>query len=132
MKENESIFHQPLGEVMRKEISADFLKKEISLPRFLRKEINGGFLDTEIRFSRRDNYQTESKRTSDSPVVELTRCYSCGKPTPATVASCLHCGAHIEATYKKPEPGKEPEQTVNRARRYEQPKTLIDLAEDIL
>jgi DNA-directed RNA polymerase subunit N (RpoN/RPB10) len=123
LEENESILHQPLGELLRREISVEFLKKELTIPEFLKKEIPLGILDKEIHFRR-----VKTDMPYDSSVVEQTRCFSCGKDTPATVATCLHCGAHIEATYKLP--SSKPSEDTDEG--YDADVSLIDVADDLL
>jgi hypothetical protein len=123
LEEKESILHQPIGELLRREISVEFLKKELTVPEFLKKDIPLGILDKEIHFRR-----VKTEAPCDTSVVEQTRCFSCGKDTPATVASCLHCGAHIEASYQQP--SFEPREDTGRA--YAADLSLIDVAEDLL
>lgn len=132
MGDEDSVLRQPLGELMKREISADFLKKELTLPDFLKKdltipeffkkEIRGGILDKEIHLRRQ-----KPEVGYESPVVQLLTCGACGKQTPSTVNTCLNCGEHIDAAYMMEDP-----------RRYEVhkedagPRDLIDLAEEIL
>lgn len=68
MQDGDSIFRQPLGEVLRREISADFLKKELTIPEFLKNDIPLGILDKEIHFRRRPEEPPD-----DSAAVEQTR-----------------------------------------------------------
>lgn len=60
-------------------------------------------------------------------IITIT-CYACGRLTPATVATCLYCGAHHEVTDNR--------RTGPGARRRhadgEHTDSLIDLAEEIL
>lgn len=127
MDEEKSIFRQPIGEVLRRELSADFFKKEIALPDFLKKEIPGGILDKEILFWRKQPAQVE-----EEDHIEQASCFSCGKETPVTVSTCVHCGAHIEASFERENylrgltPGKS--QTGSDV----EPKSLLDLTDEIL
>lgn len=95
-EKKDGILHQPVGEILRKEIKADFLKKDlhvpdalkrdITIPEFLKRELPvGDFLGKEITLRR--------KRESVDQVV----CFACGRETPSTVSRCLHCEASIEA-----------------------------------
>lgn len=127
MDEKESIFKKPVGDILRKEISADFFKKEITLPDFLKKEIPGGILDKDILF-----WRSEPGQTEEPEVIEQAQCFSCGKDTPATVSTCMHCGAHIEVSYERENylHG----MTSGKAKNHPEPqsRTLLDLTDEIL
>jgi hypothetical protein len=84
----DGILHQPVGDLLRREIRAgDLLKKELHVPEALKREIPvGSFLSKEIHFGRR-------KET-----IDQVTCFACRKETPGTVAHCLHCGATLEAS----------------------------------
>ncbi len=122
MEDGKGILHQPIGELLQREISADFLKKEIKLPDFLKKEIPGGILDKEITFGRRKRVAA-----ADDEVEQMT-CTMCGRQTPATVASCLHCGAHHEVSV-------DDSRATGRASRSPDDdfsSSLIDLSDELL
>jgi hypothetical protein len=101
----DGILHQPVGDLLRREIKAgDLFKKELHVPEALKRDITmpevlkrdipvGSFLSKEIHFSRR-------KET-----IDQVTCFACRKETPGTVAHCLHCGATLEV----PRPADEPE-----------------------
>jgi hypothetical protein len=102
-EKKEGILHQPVGDLLRKEIDAgelfrkelhipeslkrditipEALKREITLPEILKREIPvGNFLSKEITFRRR-------KETAGQ-----VTCFACGNETPGTVSRCLHCDA---------------------------------------
>lgn len=95
-EKNDGILHKPVGGFLRKEIKADFLKRELHVPAALKRDIAipdvlkrelpvGDFLGREITLRRR----------KDS--VDQVICFACGRQTPATVSRCLHCEAMIEA-----------------------------------
>ncbi len=126
MEEKDSIWRQPISELLQKEITADFLKKELTLPEFLKKEIPGGILDKEIVFRRK-----RSDDTVEDEEIEQTVCFSCRKETPATVSTCVHCGAHIEATYKRDNYLQQLE-AQEGAQVSEESVSLLDLSDEIL
>lgn len=120
-----SIWKQPLGEVMKKEMTIpEALKKDITIPEVLKKDINdlpiGDFLRKEIHIRR----QVET--TADDE-VEMVTCTNCGKETPATVANCLHCESPLEGGYKPRKAPKIEEPDTSD----EPPISLIDSWEDL-
>jgi hypothetical protein len=117
-EEKESIFKVPLGEALRRDLSLDFLKKEIP----------GGFLDKEIRFRKRKDAVEE-----DMAGVQQVTCYACRRATPSTVGTCLHCGAPLEAGYRNPEvPPAEAQRNDYISHENAPVKSLIDMEEEIL
>jgi len=136
MDEKESIWRQPISELLQKELSAeflkkdlsaDFLKKELTLPEFLKKEIPGGVLDRDVLF-----WKKRSAEAPDEDEIEQTVCFSCRKETPATVSTCVHCGAHIEATYKRDNYLRQLETDQKQDRAEEGSLSLLDLSDEIL
>lgn len=94
---SKSIWKQPLGEVMKKDLTIpDVMKKDI-IPDILRTDVNdlpiGDFLRKEIHIRRQVDVQDEDE-------VEMTTCASCGRETPATVSTCLHCESPLEEGYR--------------------------------
>lgn len=127
MTEKESIFHQPLGEVMRREVNADFLRKELTTD-FLKKEIplgRLGFLDRDIHLRKK---QQEAPVRESSGVPQVT-CFACKNETPSTVSKCLHCGAHLAERQEVETAAPPPSLSLD----LNMPsRSLIDIAEDIL
>ena len=104
-KKKDGILHQPVGELLRKEINAgDLLRKELHIPEALKRDIMlpevlkreipvGNFLSKEITFRRRRE-----------TVAQVT-CFACGCETPGTVSRCLHCDAVLgpgETVHEEP------------------------------
>jgi hypothetical protein len=127
VEEKESIWRQPIGEILHREITADFLKKELTIPDFLKKEIPGGILDKEIVFRRK-----RSDDVVEGEDIEQTVCVSCGKETPATVSTCVHCGGHIEATYQRENYLQQLETTREQVGAGEESQSLLDISDEIL
>ncbi|MHB8894366.1 MAG: hypothetical protein ACYC99_04195 [Candidatus Geothermincolia bacterium] len=114
-EKKDGILHQPIGELLKKEITADFLKKDLHVPEALKREIPvGKFLSKEITL----------KRRKDS--VDQVVCFACGRETPATVSRCLHC----EATLEAPEPAMVFEEREPSTGYFKESVCLIDMDMD--
>lgn len=127
MDEKDSMLRQPIGEVLRKQLSADFLKKEIAVPGFLKKEIPGGILDKDVLFWRK-----QAKQAEEAEDIEQAECFACGKETPATVSTCMHCGAHIEVSYERDNYLDGLTSIEAQGHPDPQSRTLLDLTDEIL
>lgn len=119
-----SIWKQPLGDVMKKDITIpEFMKKEITIPDVLKKDIN----DLPIgEFLRKERHLRRQVDVLDEDDVEMVKCSNCGRETPATVSNCLHCESPLEEGYrpKKVTITEEPEID------EEPPASLIDSFDD--
>lgn len=58
--------------------------------------------------------------------VRQIRCYSCGKETPATVSTCLNCGAPHDVEYEKGQPPEDPDTSTSLIDTEEEPDEVED------
>jgi hypothetical protein len=54
-------FRKPVSEILRKELSADFLKKELTIPEFLKREIPVSNFDKDVLLWRRQAEETDDE-----------------------------------------------------------------------
>ncbi len=85
-EKKEGILHQPVGELLKKEITVPSpLKRDLTVPQALKKDISvGDILHREITVRKQE------------PSPDVIPCPSCGQPTNSGATRCAICGASIE------------------------------------
>ncbi|MBU1672626.1 MAG: hypothetical protein KKF41_09370 [Actinobacteria bacterium] len=103
-EKKEGILHQPVGELLKKDLSIpEVLKKELSVPEVLKKEIPlPEFLTRDITFSDLLGREKSPPRKPAhvalhcSSMVDEVECPRCGVMTPSNLDRCVGCGADLD------------------------------------
>ncbi|MBN1289569.1 MAG: hypothetical protein JXA49_08040 [Actinobacteria bacterium] len=104
-----SIEKQPPGDLMQRERSGH------------------EFLDEDFRDFFKEKTGARDQADDSVEEVKQIRCYSCGKDTPATVCTCLNCGAPLDVDYKRSQVFEKPGDVAPRIELNEGPEAIEEV-----